>query len=149
MTLEERAAAEAADLHRFLQAWMRGEIAPTAENFARFEAAMAPDMTMVSPAGLLSGRAAVVEMVRGLHGARSPGFRIEVRAAAARPAGAGAALATYEEWQEEAGARTGRVASALMRARADAPAGVEWALVHETWLPGAAPAGQVEVFSRA
>ena len=43
------------------------------------------------------------------------------------------ALATYEEWQEIDGKINARLSTVLLRAKADAPNGVEWLHVHETW----------------
>jgi hypothetical protein len=49
-------------------------------------------------------------------------------------------LVTYEEWQQSGDQTTARLSTALFRDKPDAPNGLEWLHVHETWLPDRAPA---------
>lgn len=115
---------EVEELHRFFEQWLGGET----EDFARADRVLAPTFTIIGPGGNLRTRE---ELVRGLlevQGKRP--VKIEVRNLVERPLGDGFVLATYEEWQDG----KGRISTALLRAREDAPNGLEWLHVHETWL---------------
>ena len=50
------------------------------------------------------------------------------------------ALVMYEEWHSLKGEESARLSTVLFEKRAGAPNGVAWLHVHETWLPGHAPA---------
>ena len=116
---------EIIELHRFFEGWFAG----TTDDFARFDRSIARDFTMVGPGG---DRRTRDEVVRGLidgHGTRKLAIRIE--SVEARSLGDAFLLARYEEWLDE----KGRVSTALFRERSDAPNGIEWVTVHETWLP--------------
>ena len=119
---------EIIDLHTFFERWLSGET----EDLSRCEAVLADEFTMIGPGGRLIDRATLLDNLREAHGARAVGIRIEnftVREID------GLCLATYEEWQDEEGEVRGRLSTALFHARDDAPHGVEWLHVHETWLP--------------
>jgi hypothetical protein len=51
-----------------------------------------------------------------------------------RAAGEDWALATYRELQTRDGVATVRLSTALLVANDDAPAGLSWVHVHETWI---------------
>ncbi len=66
---------EVADLHLFFQEWFRGVL--SADGFERFEAALAPDFTIVMPGGELVERAEIVAAIRRHHGGEPTSFGIE------------------------------------------------------------------------
>lgn len=132
------AIAEVEALHAFFEAWFLGRIGDDDASFARLGRALAEDFTMITPDGATIGRAQVLGGLRTMHGAHggsNPPFRIEIREARARPLGADACLVTYEEWQTLEGAVRRRASTAVLARRADAPDGLRWLHVHETWLP--------------
>ncbi|MEO0681668.1 MAG: hypothetical protein AAF192_14780 [Pseudomonadota bacterium] len=132
---------EAHDLHRFLQDWLTGD--RPRDGFARFADAMAPELEVTSPLGTATGRDALLPEFEGLHGAlaaQRDAFRIWVENAECRQVFGDVALVTYEEWHALEGATSARRSTVLYRRAPDAPGGVRWLHVHETWLPGLAPA---------
>jgi len=122
--------AEIDELHRFFEAWLAGDDA----DFARCDGVLGPGFVLVSPNGHLVTRDTLVAQLRAAKGSR-PGLSIRVENFDARPIGDDTWLATYEEWQTEAGRKRGRLSTALFRTEPEAPRGVTWLHVHETWLP--------------
>ena len=99
---------------------------------------LADGFALISPRGVMTERRPLLrelEAAYGIHGADEVPFNIEVRNFRHRYTQGTLCLVTYEEWQQLAGAATGRLSSAWFRARSDTPHGVEWLHVHETWLP--------------
>ena len=126
---------EIVDLHRFFEDWFRG----TAEegSLERFTGALAPEFTLISPGGEQAERAALIERIRAARGVRGgdPSFAIRIENVRARPLAAGLNLVHYEEWQTWGGAARGRLSSAILRDSDQAPGGLLWESVQETWLP--------------
>ena len=126
---------EVEQLHAFFEGWFTGRLEPTDEAFARFESVLADGFEIVSPRGTRTERAALLAGLRSAHRMHPDGFRIWIEDVRARALEGGLTLATYEEWQEQPGGPPrGRLSSAVLRARADTPNGLEWVHVHETWL---------------
>ncbi|MHC4408522.1 MAG: DUF4440 domain-containing protein [Planctomycetota bacterium] len=116
---------EIEELHRFFERWLSGDEA----DFSRCDRALARDFTMVGPGGEVRSRDALVRGLLDAHGKRPVSIRI--RNFDVIELAPGLALARYEEWHGD----QGRVSTALFRARGNAPNGIEWVTVHETWLP--------------
>ena len=129
----DRCLAEIDDLHRFFQRWL-GDTAADPAEFARFEAAIAPDFMMVTPEGAVLDRATVADglrRARGVHADPAAPFRIEIRNAAIRVAlPGGFRLCVYDEWQRIRGAERTRRSTALLEVRDDR---VLWRHLQETW----------------
>jgi hypothetical protein len=137
-TMEDRCAREIVELHGFFEGWFNDELDDAA--FTRLEQALATDFVMVTPDGRVVERRTLLEGLRGARGAWTggrdrPGGRIRVENVRAQWIGSGVAVLTYEEWQDRDGVARGRLSSVVMRPRDDAPNGVEWVHLHETWLP--------------
>lgn len=126
---------EVVELHRFFEAWFRGELPKTEDAFARFGDALADSFAIVSPSGRLAQRDAILSAVFDAHGSWPAANTIRVDAVTVRWRGAEAVLATYEEWQTRDGVTKGRVSTVLMTMTTPP----RWLHVHETWLPEAAP----------
>ena len=123
---------------------MRGELPRTPQAFRRFTDALAPEFAIISPRGVLTARDPLIQELEAAHGTQgdpaSP-FRIWIEDYRPHWRIDDLSLVTYQEWQERSGAVTARLSTALFRRHAEAPNGVAWLHVHETWLPGhAAPA---------
>jgi hypothetical protein len=127
---------EVIELHQFFEDWNQGKLAKTEEQFRRFSEAVASDFEIISPGGGSLSRAEILGRVREGHGSsRSTDFRIWIENYRGRLISDELVLVTYEEWQSQDGKNIGRVSTAVFRREPDAPNGVLWLHVHETWLP--------------
>lgn len=133
--LRARCEDEVTDLHRFFQEWYRGTIEAGGEGFSRMSDVLTEGFHLITPDGALVGRSEILGAVRGAHGSRGPDFTIRTGECRFRAGGRGLGVVTYEEWHEDGDTRRGRISTAVFQDRADAPNGVEWVHVHETWLP--------------
>ncbi|MFC7135910.1 DUF4440 domain-containing protein [Halobaculum litoreum] len=125
--------AEIERLHDCFVAWFTG--ASDDDEFAAVADALHPDFELVTPDGTRRGRESVLESIRGAHGRDEPGaFDIAIRNVAVVDATADRATVRYEEWQETPDGTTGRVSTVLFRAADDAPGGLVWRDLHETWI---------------
>jgi len=129
--LRAQALREVETLHAFFEAWFTGELAKSGETFARLEEALAEEFRYVLPEGRIAERAPVIEAIYGAHGGHGEA-RIEIRNLECRAQADGLALVFFEEHQWLDGARDSRFNTALLRANAQAPEGVEWVHLHET-----------------
>lgn len=132
--LRARCEDEVVGLHRFFQEWYRGEIDPAGEGFSRMSDVLAEGFHLISADGRLVGRSEILASVRGAHGSKSQDFAIRTGECHFRIGSRRMGVVFYEEWHEEGGERRGRISTAVFQDRADAPNGVEWVHVHETWL---------------
>ena len=127
---------EIIDLHTFFQGWLDGSLSNNAAVFARFAAATDPRFTLIGPDGSQAGFAATAAWIQAAHGAR-PGFRLWTTDHTLLHQAGECAVTTYREWQFLAGVTTVRISTAVFRPAPDAPHGVAWLHVHETWLANA------------
>lgn len=118
--------------HEFFVEWFTGR-ATEAEMEISLRA-FAPDMTMIEPDGAMIGQTDVITMIRSACGKRPADFEIRVELVAARQIGNDAALVIYDEHQVIDGERSARRSSAVFTADADAPEGVVWRQLQETWI---------------
>jgi hypothetical protein len=126
--------AEIERLHDRFVAWFTATDDP---DFAGIERALAPDFEMVTPDGSRVGRNTVLDSIREAHGRDAPGeFDIQIRNVELRHTTDDHATARYEEWQERLDRTTGRVSTVLFETDPEAPGGLVWLDVHETWLDG-------------
>ena len=131
--MERQCAREIEELHAFFVAWFTGAIPQTVTNFTRFTGVIASDFALISPGGALLERAALVAWIQNAYGSRA-GFKIWIENFHLRRQLDGAAVVTYEEWQETADGVTARLSTAVFLADAHTPNGVRWLHVHETWM---------------
>lgn len=133
---------EAHRLHEVLEAWLCAKVPRTDSGFAPFASALADSCRVISPLGTVTERAALLTEFEGIYGVlatRSADFTIKVENAEVLRAWDDHALIGYEEWHDLAEDRSARRSTALFISAPDAPLGVAWAHIHETWLPGFAP----------
>lgn len=101
-------------------------------DFSRCAAAFAAEFEMVTPEGRVIDRAAILA---GLEAARAaPDFRIGISEIRLIREGPTSSLLHYVEEQYRDGRTARRRSSALFEADANAPSGVVWRYLHETWL---------------
>lgn len=112
---------------------MGGTIPRTEEQLDRLEEALEKRFTFVTTSGQVLAREAIVGAVRESHGAR-PGLRIRLREPRLVHSCKHHVVATYQEWQEAEGERTGRTSTVVLERKEEAPNGLVWIHVHETWI---------------
>lgn len=120
-------------LHQFFEDWLSGECPNTDATLERLRRALAPEFRLIHPSGRWTTRADILAGLRDRHG-RQPGLTIDIRDVRLRQATDEIAVATYEEWQESKASTDGRLSTVTFRREADAPNGLRWLHVHETWL---------------
>ncbi len=136
------AAAEIRDLHVFLVGWLAGDLPRDGDTFARFAGVMAPGFVIVSPNGAVTRRGDLLAELEAAHGNRGdaePPFTIRIEKTTPVHVRGDTALVAYQEWQDLPGGTTARQSSALFGRAPDAPHGVHWLHLHETWIAGHAP----------
>jgi hypothetical protein len=126
---------EIIELHQFFQHWFNGTIPQDEDIFARFANVMDAGFHRVAPNGRLTPRALVVDGLRKMYGRsqHDPG-RIWAKNVQIRYEESHLVLASYEEWQSFNGQTTARMSTVLFRMQPDAPNGVVWLYLHETWI---------------
>ena len=130
MDLYAAATAEVIARHAFFVNWFTGRCdAPEMDSSAR---AFAPDMLMISPDGSMATAPQVVAMLQSARASRDPDFAIQIEVVATQPLG-DLALVIYDEHQQTRGVKTQRRSSALFSPDSQAPQGVVWRHLHETW----------------
>jgi len=136
----DRFAREVIDLHIFFEDWFGGYCENSEQVFAeRLLDRMHGDFNIILPGGMMIYGAHFWPEFRKLYGS-NPDFHISIRAVQQQPlAGDSVYLVNYQEWQRNALQSTpknnGRLSSAVFVEDSDAPNGINWFHVHETWLP--------------
>ena len=123
------------ELHTFFVEWFTGRLPQTEEAFARLTRVLDTGMTLISPAGQVLTQPQLVAWIWEAHNSRADiPFRIWIEKFQVHRSQDGVILATYEEWQAIDGAITCRLSSALFAGASQAPNGLSWLHVHETWI---------------
>ncbi|WP_417417906.1 DUF4440 domain-containing protein [Hoeflea sp.] len=132
MDLIARAQAEVVNRHHFFVEWFtgRGSEADLAFSLRAF----APDMVMIEPDANTIGTDEIAAMITNARGKRAADFEIRVEMIAARQIGDDVALVIYDEHQVIEGQKSARRSSAVFTADPDAPEGVVWRQLQETWI---------------
>ncbi|SOB90764.1 DUF4440 domain-containing protein [Stappia indica] len=126
------AAREIVARHEFFVDWFAGRLEDSA--FAAALAAFDPDFHRIGPDGALQDHNGLTAMLAAARGRFAEGFAIAIEDVAVLRETGDDALMTYVERQEHAGRTTFRRAGALFSRNADAPLGVAWRFVQETWI---------------
>ena len=140
-------AIEIIELHRFFEDWFGGYCENREEVFAeRLLDRMHAEFSIILPAGIMLKGSDFWPEFKKLYGS-NPDFHISIRAVEQKPlAGDPVYLVTYQEWQRNAlqskPQDNGRLSSAVFVDAEDAPNGIKWFHVHETWLPDAVIAAE-------
>lgn len=124
---------EIIELHDFFERWMRGDDPLTDDAFQRVRAVLADGFELIHPEGRRIEREPLLDRLRKAHGSR-PEKKIWIEAPRLQFTRGVVQVATYEEWQEDDNGRDGRLSTAVFQRVPDAPNGLVWRHVHETWL---------------
>lgn len=131
--MELEVSREIIELHDFFEDWFIGESIDQA--FERVEGALGPGFVLVSPSGDRDERQPLLENIRLGHGGRRETFRIWIEDIQLRHSVNDIHVATYQEIQQERDEHpTVRLSTVVFRESPDAPNGLIWLHVHETWL---------------
>ena len=125
--LAEAAKAEIEALHAYIVELFTGP----ARDLDRCKSAFARDFAMISPDGDYFDRSRILANLAKASAA--PGFRIHIRDVASIWESETAVLLRYVEEQYRNGRTTRRLSSALLTRDENAPMGVIWRHLHETW----------------
>ena len=139
--LVDLAIRECVELHAFFLAWLRPHglsANGTKLDPQRFERAFDPEFRLVGPDGGVRDRAAIVGWLHDLKEGRGADFRMEVSEFRPVWQQGDAILLEYVETQYLQGKTTQRQSTALLKRAPDAPAGMVWVHLQETWLQAAA-----------
>lgn len=137
---DSMAAREIIELHELIEDWVTGRCPDTDEVWtSRLSDRFIPGFHIIMPAGALMRGDGLWGPMRAAYG-RNPDFRIQIRNIDQRvELEGGASVWTYEEWQRNALNSTpkdnGRTSSAVFVACPRRDTGLQWAHIHETWLP--------------
>ncbi|WP_017591600.1 DUF4440 domain-containing protein [Nocardiopsis potens] len=126
---ERAAAAEIAEHHRFIEAWLRGTADPG--RLGEFVAMHTPDFTLCGPDGGVLDRDAVASGFGGGHGA-APGIGVRIRGARLVAEEGDLVVAAYEEHQEAPSSV--RRSTVVFARDPGARNGLRWKHLHETWI---------------
>ena len=119
---------EIADLHRFFEQWFKGEV----DSLDRVEAALDPGFTIVGPGGGVLERSEIIEIIARDRGQR-PDLRISTTEHRLLDATDDRLVTAYVEEHHGPDGETRRHSTAIFAIDEDAPNGVRWIRVHETW----------------
>ena len=125
-------AAEIIDLHRFLEAWLKGRTDRGNGKPERLAGALVDDFRVIHPDGSRGDKAAVVASFADAFGEKPAEYALEIDRIETRRLAPDLSLATYVERHRGEPGRA-RVVSALLRRRADGR--FEWLHLHETPAP--------------
>lgn len=132
MSEPEIVAKEILELHQFFQDWYRGELEN--KTFQRFSGVMGEGFEIILPDASILPRERILDAVRSQKGS-DPVAELwieNVRLIHSEPE---FVVATYEEWQGRQGQEArGRLSTVVFTRNEDAPNGLVWMHVHETWI---------------
>lgn len=132
--IAKRCQTEINELHQFFQDWFNGAIPATDKTFARLLTALGPGFTIINPDGRLTERRSLVEGLRKSYNTRNR-FKIWIENFQFWRLEGSISVMIYEEWHQTLnGEPAARISTALFKEDANAPNGVSWLHVHETWL---------------
>ena len=122
---------EIVELHQFFESYFLGTIG--ADEVGRLERALAPDFTIIGPGGAESTRAQTLAAVLGGH-AHTSSLAISIVDARLLLDQANVVVARYVEHHELDAGTNRRLSTVAFSRSPEAPNGLLWHTVHETWL---------------
>ena len=118
--------------HVFFVDWYRGTAPDTAMD--ECAASFAPDFRMIWPSGGSMPRAPLLEALAGARNSTGPEFEIKINIEYTADLGTDLCLVTFDEHQETAKGPNSRRGTAVFSRDPNAPNGVAWRHLQETWL---------------
>lgn len=131
-SMTDRAEAEIVSRHRFFVDWYTGKAPDSAmDTCAR---TFAPDMRMIWPDATEHDREPLIELLRKGKNSHPEDFAIEVDMRHSMQLSPELVLVTFDEHQNSNGERNSRRATAVFSRDDNAPEGVVWRYLHQTWM---------------
>jgi hypothetical protein len=127
-SLADSAIDEVVELHNLFVELFTGR----SRDFGRCERAFAPDFEMVTPEGKRLNRAQILKSLK--KGQEDDDFSIAIHEVRPIREDASSILLQYVEQQYRDGEITRRLSTALFEAASEAPCGVVWRYLQETWM---------------
>ena len=124
---------EIVQLHDFFEAYFLGTVPE--DDLSRMESAFAPNLTFLGPTGSVTGRAETIAMVRAGY-AHTKQLDITITEPTLLAESGGLVACRYVENHALAKTSNHRWTTAVFEEDADAPNGLAWVTVHETWVEG-------------
>ncbi len=124
---------EIRELHEFLQAWLKGSVTQSENEFRRLRDALARDFLVIHPSGRTDGRSGVLEAFHKAYGSKDPSYAMDISNICARAVAERLCVMGYEERHRGEPGRA-RICTAVFRRR-ESDGRVEWIHLHETLLP--------------
>lgn len=137
--MTERCSREIVELHRFFEEWFNGRLPDDDASFSRLTAALADDFLMITPEARPVRRAELVKQLRSMNGYYQQDDKpsaIWIKDIEGEPLSDSLCLMRYREWQgnSDRSDGKGRLSSAIFKRWDEAPNGVQWLYLHETWI---------------
>ena len=137
--LTNNCVAEVIRIHQLFEQWFQGSIERTTENYSQVTSAILDDFSQVTPDRRYWEREVLfpkLEQSHGMYSESKPIFRLWIKnPRAIMLKGGNYCLAIYEEWRRLDGVERGYITTAILKRSAEAPSGVKWLHLQETWLP--------------
>lgn len=131
----EQCEQEIVGLHVFFEQWLRAEIPESYESMKRFTDVTPPGFHLVTTSGNVQAYEEICGMIFDGYGTR-PTMKLWVdNVQLLHTLPDGHYLVSYHELQQYGDGETSvRISTVLLHEKPDAPNGLEWLHVHETWI---------------
>lgn len=120
-------------LHRFFEEWFKGNLPDDEKTFSRITGVLCDDFLIVSPDGKITDKSGLTAGLKMAHNRWNTGT-IQIKNIKGRNISGDICMLIYEEWQTTPDGTTTRLSSALFQREENAPNGVKWIHLHETWI---------------
>lgn len=128
---------EVVDYLLLLEHWLKADVDNTNIVFSRLQMSLVPDASYIHAYGITTNTSEEIETLRELHGVKKgKHFCIWVDRVRIEKLSDSLYLARFDKWEKSGPRYTCAVTTALLQSKIDAVNGLQWKLIHETWLIG-------------
>jgi hypothetical protein len=131
------AAHEVVEYLLLMEQWIKGDVENSDTVFNRLKFSLEPDASLVHAYGIISNAHEEIDNIRNMHGVKKgKTFAIWVDRVRIEALSDHLYLARFDKWERTEHHLTCAITTALLQANAECAHGLEWKLIHETWLAG-------------